>query len=1011
MTDGAARSGVRCVCGAAGPVGARFCASCGRPLVAAPTEPAASRPEPVASRPEPVEERRLVTALFADLSGFTSLAARLDTEELLDLVDPLIAEFADIVTGYGGYLEKFAGDALLALFGAPVAHEDDAVRALRAAADMHALIERRGQDAGLTVHIGVNTGPVVARSIASGGRADYAVLGESVILAQRLQALAPPGQTYAGELTRDLAGSEFELEPLGAHPVKGRTEPVPVFRVRGPRTGTRAAGTRTGLPRMIGRPAELATVAGALERARAGHTVIVQLSGPAGSGKSRLLAELRGFADASGVRTVEIVGASYQRSAFRRLAPLFAAALLARYPGAESTEQALERLDADPDAPATGRYTAMLMGRADPARPPGDLVAQGVRRELVAAAGAWLTDLCGRHPVAILVDNRQWIEASSVELLDEVVSARTDRPLLVCLSGRQPPKPRDSGESVTVELGPIDQDGIAELIVDEVSARPDRRLVDFVSATSRGNPLMARELTRLLRDDGLLDARLGHVRLVAGAELHSVPTNLRTLLAAQIDGLPAGAVRVATAAAAIGLLVPFPLLAEVLGDDGESLGRHVDELVDAGFLTWASGPGGAGELRFDSPPLRDLLYARMTGRRRRAMHGRIADVLGADPDAARSPALLAAHRYLAGDAAGALPLLRHVADQARQVFAHDDAVLALTRAIDAAESARPDLLPDLLGDLADVRFELGEYEEAAQLYQRAQRSGGDARAWAGEGACLRRLGEYEPAGDLLRRALDGGVGGDSRLVWAELAATRSVSGDLDGSIKAARAGLAMGRADDGVAGRLQSQLVRSLTLTGRLDEARVNADLAVENLRRAGDLAGQCAALRLLGSLQQTAGALTDAADTLESGLALAERAGVVEEIGGCLINLGIVRGELDEHRASADCYARAAATFEQTGNRAGQATAHGNRAYALWRLGDPGTAREVAGQALGLARQVGNHYAAADISTTLALIAESESDPATAVRWATAARDEFTAAGMPDAAADSQDLADRLGS
>lgn len=1036
---GASPTGVVCTCGTPSPPTARFCAACGRPLTAGADTAAAAEPAPPRSSGPPAtaeEERRQVTALFADLSGFTTMAATMETEELLAVIDPLIARLADIVTQYGGYVEKFAGDALLALFGAPVAHEDDPVRALRAAADLHAAVAGVGPGAsGLALHIGVNTGPVIARSIASGGRSDYAVLGEAVILAQRLQSLAPAGQTYVGESTQALTVAQFAFEPLGPRPVKGRTEPVIVFRVAGPSN----AADRLAASPMIGRAAQFDMLREALALARTGRTVVAQLSGPAGAGKSRLLEALRDLAVADGTAVVEIAGSSYQRSTFRRLEPLFGAALRARYPGAETPEDALRQLDEDPRRPASAALTAMLMGDTDPDRPVADRVAAGLRRDLGVAADAWLTDLCTRRDVLILVDNSQWLEASSLDLLDELVVAGADRPVLLCLSGRNPPKPRESGPAVTVELGPLDDAEVRALIVDELRADPDPRLTRFVLATGHGNPLMTRELARMLRDEGLLDARLGHVRLIAGAEPRSLPGNLRALLAAQIDALRPELVRVATAAAAIGLTVSVPLLGQVLDAPAGEVRLAVDELIDAGFLRSGSpapngldrpsgGPPGRppaaerlDQVRFDNPLLRDLLYARMTGRRRRAMHAGIAralDVGGRTAD--RTTALRAEHLYLAGDAAGALPLLRRVAAASRRVFAPDDAALALSRAVEAARAARPDLLPELLSDLADVRFDLAEYEPAAALYADAQRSGADARAWAGQAACLRRLGQYADAERLLARALamdesEGSgaptVGGDRRLLWCELAATRSVSGDLAGSLEAATTGLTLGRDDDGVAGRLQSQLVRSQTLLGRLAQARTNAWLAIENLRRAGDLAGQCTALRLLGSVEESSGALDAAAATLEEGLALAERAGVVEEIGGCLINLGIVRGELDQHAESADCYARAAATFERTGNRNGQATAHGNRAYAVWRLGDPAQARHVAGRALELANEVGNHYTAADIATTLALIADSAREPDAAVRWAQAAAAEFTLAGMPDAAAESRAMARRFGS
>src|SRR5690348_1125623 len=198
-------------CGGENPSGTRLCGHCGAAAEAAP----AATPEqdtaqalrsfvagPVADRLVEAggtlpEERRLVTALFADVSGFTALADRLDPEQLLEVIDPVISALSSVVGRHGGYVEKFAGDALMALFGAPVSHEDDAARAVRAALEMHTELERivraLPHDAGLTLHVGINSGHGIARILGSEARMDYAVLGDAVILAQRLEAAAPPG--------------------------------------------------------------------------------------------------------------------------------------------------------------------------------------------------------------------------------------------------------------------------------------------------------------------------------------------------------------------------------------------------------------------------------------------------------------------------------------------------------------------------------------------------------------------------------------------------------------------------------------------------------------------------------------------------------------------------------------------------------------------------------------------------------------------------------------------------
>ena len=582
--------------------------------------------------------------------------------------------------------------------------------------------------------------------------------------------------------------------------------------------------------------------------------------------------------------------------------------------------------------------------------------------------------------------------------------------MLLCLSGRPPVLP--SAQPTTLELEPLTSGQVRELIVDELDLAPDDRLVALVGDQSNGNPLMIRETVRQLRAEELLDVRQGHAHMIAGAHAQQVPVTLESLLNARIDTLSAPAVAVAVAAAVVGYVVPRDLLRRAVGGPDPTLDAEVSELVAAEILSESADDA----LEFDSTLVRDVLYARLTARRRRTLHARIADVLeDRDVAAATPPALLvsllAEHRFLAGDYAAALRWLRVSAERSRQVFAHDDAVVALTRAVEAARETEPDQVPALLCDLADVRTELGEYERAGQLYEEASALETSSRSVAGEAASLRQRGSYADAEKRLRVALRQPVPmvGDERLVWRELSWVLSVSGDLEGSLSAADHGLTLSPTPDGVTGQLQCQMVRAETLLGRYDAAHEHLAEALENLEGAGDLAGLCTALRLEGALHERTGDLDAAAATLERGLELAERAGLAEEVGGCLINLGLVHGARGDHRAASECYSRAATTFEQTGHRAGQAMAYGNRAYELLALGEPGPAEELARRGLELADEVGNHMTAADIHHTLGLIKESVEDWDGALAEAERAIGEFDLAGMSEAGADSRELASRV--
>jgi adenylate cyclase len=934
-------------CGSANPEGTRFCGQCG-----------AKAPEAAAA-----EERRLVTAVFADISGFTPLADRLDPEELLEVIDPVVSALSSVVGRYEGFVEKFAGDALLALFGAPVSHDDDAARALHVALEMHAELERikdeLPEDArGLTLHVGVNSGHGIARIIGSEARTDYAVLGDAVILAQRLESAAPPGETYVSETTVRLAEHLFELEPVGELTLKGKSEPVRAWRLLGARTTT----SRPGTSRMICRERELAALDDGL---RDGGVVTV--TGEPGVGKSRLLDEAQGLAAERGLRWLPARCLSY-------------GAALPYWPFAE-----LLRREGAPDDP----FVARLLGERGP-----ELEPEAFRRGLHDAIAAWLAGLA---PAVLALEDVHWIDAASRALLGELVRRGS---VTLVLSGRP------EAETVLAELAPqrtrivltpLDEAGVAELIGAQLGEPPPPELAAFIGGRTAGNPFFVQELVRALQESGALAREDERWRMRAGWDARDLPPTIEEVLSGRMDGLSRAAASTLQAASVIGRRSPESLLGAIGADLG-ALG----ELVAAGFLHEAQDEDGR-VLVFHHALVQDVAYARLLRKQRRTLHGAVAaaaeELYGNGDDTVD---LLARHLYLAGAGPKAVKFLLRAAQRARRLYANQEAILHLTR---CAELVPEDL--ELLLELADLHELVGDYDRALGLYEQVRDATGDVRAWRGLASVHRKRGEYWEALAIVDDAFADRrlTGVDLSALWLEGGWALSLTGRYGPAVDVLTTGLEVGGA--GATGaQLLLELGRAMSVDGDLAGGLERANEARARFEALDDIRGLATALRVIGSIENQLGRPDEAAAALREGLALAERIGIVEEIGGCLINLGMVeleRGRLDDAHA---CNRRAIEEFERVGHGSGRAWGYSNLAWSLTCAGDYEEARTTCEESLAFSRAIGHVATVAETLDTLSVIDARTERHAEAAAHAEQAAELFTEMGALPKALDAWERA-----
>jgi len=1031
-------------CGGENPDGFRFCGHCGKPraaeaqavqaTVADVAEAISSalndergagevvnRPlvERLASARGGVEERRLITAVFADVSGFTALAHGLDAEQLVGIIGPIVSRLADIVTRYGGYVGKFAGDAILAFFGAPVSHEDDAVRALLAAADMQResaqLFGELGPEAAnLTLHVGVNTGYVVAGFFGDEVRMEYSVLGDAVNVAQRLESAAPGGAVYVGRDTYLLARSRFIFEDLGGIQVKGKPEPVPAWRLAGELTDASAARAPAA-GRLVGRSRELDVLRGVLTPVAGGGGVAAVVGEP-GTGKSALIAEARRRGIEDGIQWVEAHCVAYRSRPYRPYVELLR--VLTEIPEDVDPEVALRRVVAEAaglGVPRVAPYFLRLLGLPD-APGQGDAAPTdplAFRHGLHEAVAAYLLARAARRPLVLGVEDVHWADAGTLDLTRHLAARSRNAPFSLVLTARPEGRAAAVGlveaesRSAVLDVGPLDAAAVAELAEDVLGGPATTELAAMVTERTSGNPLFAQQLLRSLLETGAVEQGPQGWRLPRDWRPEAVPTGVEQVLAARIDVLPRPAADLLQVASVIGRTVLPALLRHVAGN-GPDHDQAVGELLRGGFLETVD-DGGETRYWFHHALLVDVAYSRLLRARRREIHraavAAVVDLYGSGDDVVD---MLARHAH-GGEMGGeAVAYLERAGARAEAMFANEQAVAYLRQAVEIADHdpGVAGRLPELLLRCARIEETRGAYAAALELYRRAEAVEGGLRAVLGVASTLRKLGDYPRCLEVIgsARASEAAVdaGGRPRLDVEE-GWVLGLLGRNPEAIAVLRRGAAL--AEAGADRLLEAQV---LFILARTEELVGESDLALEHARRArdlyeaeGDLPGLAGALRVLGGIEHehsaewVGGAAEGARATLERALEVARKVGNAEEEGASLINLGQVVADLGRVDEALRCDAEAVEAFSRVGLRSGVACAYCNLAEHLGDAGRHAEAFEAARTGSGIAEEIGSPYWRSGGLIGMAQSCLALGDPEAAARHAESGLEVAAASGL----------------
>jgi class 3 adenylate cyclase/tetratricopeptide (TPR) repeat protein len=646
-------------------------------------------------------ERKQVTVLFADLKGSMELLADRDPEEARQFLDPVLERMMAAVHRYEGTVNQVMGDGIMALFGAPLAHEDHAIRACYAALAMQAAIRTYAEAArrahGITVQmrVGLNSGAVVVRAIGNDLHMDYSAVGQTTHLAARMEQLVTPGSILLTADTLRLVEGLVQVTALGPIPVRGLPEPIEVFELIGASTvrGRFQARVAGGLTRFVGRETELAALVQALERAGAGHGQVVAVVGEAGVGKSRLVYECVHAHHLQGWRVLESAAVSYGKAT-----PYFPVIdLLRRYTHVEDHDDVRtirakvtgQVLTLDETLQETIPALLFLLDALPEDTPFRALDPPQRRQRTLDACKRVLLRESQVQPVLLVFEDLHWIDSETQALLDNLVESLPTARLLLLVNYR--PEYRHGWGSKTyctqLRLDPLPPASADELLQnllgDDPSLAPLKRLL---IARTEGNPFFLEESVRALVETGVLIGAPGAYRLAQPVDSLQVPATVQAVLAARIDRLPPEAKRLLQTAAVIGTEVPLPLL-HAIAELPETVLHHGLAHLQAAEFLYQTHLFPEHEYTFKHALTHGVAYSSVLQERRRVLHARIVEALEAlTEDRAAEQVERLAHHALRGEVwAKALAYCRQAGEKAMARSAHREALGSFEQALNALQ--------------------------------------------------------------------------------------------------------------------------------------------------------------------------------------------------------------------------------------------------------------------------------------------------------------------------------------
>jgi len=644
-------------------------------------------------------ERKLVTVMFCDLVGSTAIAERLDPEDYHDLLEQYLALAFREIYRFEGIVNQLAGDGLMALFGAPIAHEDAPERAVRAALAIREALDTFNEDTRsthgveLTARIGIHTGPVVAGTVGNDLKMDYTAIGDTTNLASRLESMAQPGTILVSEATYRLVRGRFDMHSVGPSTVKGKRDPVIAYEIVGLRETVTPIGIAAehGLTPLVGRDAELGQLEACFRQLPTGLAQVVSIVGDAGSGKSRVLYELK--------RRIEGTPATFLEarcSALNQMVPYYPWVTMMRHflgltPG-ETSEEMREKVAArvrrwDPELDRWYPYLCLMLSL--PAPGIADVSNEELKRKEFEAMGHLIKEESAQGPVVIIIEDLHWMDEPSREMLERAIAQIQRASVMLVLTHRPEYQPhwRPAAAFTSITLRRLLDDETTEIMRAVAHGQLPAELEELVLAKAEGSPFFAEEITRALLEGGYLTRDNGHHRLTRPVEEVLIPGTVQEVLAARLDRLAPHAKRALQVAAVLGRQFSRRMLELLLGDDAIDVGGALAELERRGVIHRKQ-VFSDHEFRFGESLTQEVAYEGLLLKQRRQLHERIGLMLErttneSDPE---RWTLLAHHFTRSDNRQKAVEALLAAARQAERVPSYRSAARLYRQAWELAEA-------------------------------------------------------------------------------------------------------------------------------------------------------------------------------------------------------------------------------------------------------------------------------------------------------------------------------------